>query len=229
MDLKRSLRTSVFASALHQVQAADQPSKKKTHQENIPTLEQLFTRRHVLRTSPGTTVSSRPDPPTTETRTLPLVVSVTNALEWINQSLPLESHTAAKRATMLCNALLPDDEADPVAAFGPPLPKGKRFTIPALSDQESEQRCWQLVAAGRAYNTNAGYKPPTPFVADDPFVPFAIAAVQLEKEQMVVLGQVVKGVGVDDLKVGMPVELVLETLHETDEDIKLTWKWQPSE
>ena len=77
--------------------------------------------------------------------------------------------------------------------------------------------------------TNAGYKPPAPFVADDPFEPFAIAAVQLEKEQMVVLGQVVKGVGVDELKVGMPVELVLEPLHETDEDIKLTWKWQPSE
>lgn len=75
--------------------------------------------------------------------------------------------------------------------------------------------------------TNAGYKPPAPFVAADPFEPFAIAAVQLEKEQMVVLGQVVNGVGVDELKVGMPVELVLEPLHETEEDIKLTWKWKP--
>jgi uncharacterized OB-fold protein len=76
--------------------------------------------------------------------------------------------------------------------------------------------------------TNAGYKPPAPFVAADPFEPFAIAAVQLEKEQMVVLGQVVEGVGVEDLKVGMPVELVLEPLHETDDDIKLTWKWKPT-
>ena len=75
--------------------------------------------------------------------------------------------------------------------------------------------------------TNAGYKPPAPFVAADPFEPFAIAAVQLEKEQMVVLGQVVQGVDVKDLKVGMPVELVLEPLHETDDDIKLTWKWKP--
>jgi uncharacterized OB-fold protein len=76
--------------------------------------------------------------------------------------------------------------------------------------------------------TNAGYKPPAPFVAAEPFEPFAIAAVQLEKEQMVVLGQVIQGVGVEDLKVGMPMELVLEPLHETEEDIKLTWKWKPT-
>ena len=44
---------------------------------------------------------------------------------------------------------------------------------------------------------------------------------------MVVLGQVVEGLNVDDLKVGMAMELVLEPLHETDEDIKVTWKWQP--
>ena len=52
-------------------------------------------------------------------------------------------------------------------------------------------------------------------------------AVQLEKEEMVVLGQVVRGVTVDDLKVGMTMELVLEALHETEDDIKVTWKWQP--
>jgi uncharacterized OB-fold protein len=75
--------------------------------------------------------------------------------------------------------------------------------------------------------TNACYQPPEPFVAPDPFQPYAIAAVELEEEQMVVLGQVVDGVGVDDLKVGMPVELVLETLHEDEEDTKVTWKWKP--
>ncbi|MCZ6830077.1 MAG: Zn-ribbon domain-containing OB-fold protein [Gammaproteobacteria bacterium] len=75
--------------------------------------------------------------------------------------------------------------------------------------------------------TNACYKPPEPFVAADPFEPYAIAAVQLEQEQMVVLGQVVAGVGVEDLKVGMPMELVLETLYEDEEDTKVTWKWKP--
>ena len=75
--------------------------------------------------------------------------------------------------------------------------------------------------------TNACYKPPAPFVAEEPFEPYAIAAVQLEDEQMVVLGQVIEGLTVADLKVGMAMELVLEALHETDEDIKVTWKWQP--
>ena len=58
-------------------------------------------------------------------------------------------------------------------------------------------------------------------------LPYAIAAVYLQQEQMTVLGQVVKGVDVEDLKVGMAMELVLETLHEDEDDIKVTWKWQP--
>ena len=86
----------------------------------------------------------------------------------------------------------------------------------------------ELSRTGHVWSyTNACYQPPAPYVAADPFEPYAIAAVQLEKEQMTVLGQVVEGVSVDDLKVGMPMELVLETLHETDEDIKVTWKWRP--
>ena len=77
--------------------------------------------------------------------------------------------------------------------------------------------------------TDAQYKPPEPFVAAEPYVPYAIAAVQLEKEKMIVLGQVVTGVGVDQLKVGKKVELVLETLHEDDDSVKVTWKWKPTE
>ena len=75
--------------------------------------------------------------------------------------------------------------------------------------------------------TNACYKPPEPFVAADPFEPYTIAAVELAEDKMVVLGQVAEGVNVEDLKVGMQMELVLEPLHETEEDIKVTWKWQP--
>jgi uncharacterized OB-fold protein len=76
--------------------------------------------------------------------------------------------------------------------------------------------------------TNACYQPPQPYVAADPFEPFAIAAVQLEREQMVILGQVVKGVSVEDLDVGMPMELALESLHEGDEGSRLIWKWKPT-
>jgi uncharacterized OB-fold protein len=87
----------------------------------------------------------------------------------------------------------------------------------------------ELSRTGKIWSyTNACYKPPAPFVAPEPFEPYAIAAVQLDKEQMVVLGQVATGVSVEDLKVGMTMELVLESLHETEDDTRVTWKWQPA-
>lgn len=85
-----------------------------------------------------------------------------------------------------------------------------------------------LSRTGKVWSyTDAQYQPPEPFIAPDPYVPYAIAAVQLEKEQMIVLGQAANGITVDDLKVGMDVELVLETLHEDDETDKQIWKWKP--
>ena len=75
--------------------------------------------------------------------------------------------------------------------------------------------------------TNACYQPPEPFVAEDPFQPFAIAAVQLEREQMVILGQVSRATAVAELHVGMPMELVLEILHEEETEARMTWKWRP--
>jgi uncharacterized protein len=85
-----------------------------------------------------------------------------------------------------------------------------------------------LSRTGRIWSfTNASYQPPEPFVAADPFVPFAIAAVELQREKMIVLGQVVSGVGVEDLRVGLAVELVLETLHADAAGDKVIWKWKP--
>jgi uncharacterized OB-fold protein len=84
-----------------------------------------------------------------------------------------------------------------------------------------------LSRTGKVWSfTNAVYQPPEPYVQvdKDAFVPFAIAAVELEKEKMIVLGQVVAGVGVESLKAGLEVELVLEPLS----DGKLTWKWKPA-
>ena len=85
-----------------------------------------------------------------------------------------------------------------------------------------------LSRTGKVWSyTNAGYQPPEPYVSADPYVPFAIAAVELAAEQMVVMGQVVPGVDVDDLAVGAEVELVLDTLYEDDEHEYLVWKWRP--
>jgi len=109
------------------------------------------------------------------------------------------------------------------------------YFFPKQEDYCSNPRCdstdfreVELSRTGHIWSyTNACYKPPEPYVSPEPFEPYAIAAVELEKEQMVVLGQVATGLTVDDLEVGMPMELVLEPLHETGEDIKVTWKWQP--
>ncbi len=77
--------------------------------------------------------------------------------------------------------------------------------------------------------TDAQYQPPEPFVAaTDPYVPYCLAAVELGEERLVVLGQVVAGVGVEDLQVGMPMELVADVLNEDDEHSYIIWKWRPA-
>ena len=83
----------------------------------------------------------------------------------------------------------------------------------------------ELSRSGKLWSwTDACYAPPEPFVAADPYRPFAIAAVELAKEKMVVLGAVINGVTAKELKAGMKMELALEALA----DGKLTWKWKPA-
>lgn len=87
----------------------------------------------------------------------------------------------------------------------------------------------RLSRTGRLWSfTDACYQPPAPYVSPDPFVPYAIAAVELEREKMIVLGQVVEGVGVGDLRAGMEMELVPGTLLDAGEaGAKSTWQWRP--
>lgn len=86
-----------------------------------------------------------------------------------------------------------------------------------------------LSTAGTLWSyTDAQYQPPAPFVAaTDPYEPFCLAAVELAEEQLVVLGQVTAGVGIDDLTVGMPMELVADVLDEDDDTTYVVWKWRP--
>ena len=86
----------------------------------------------------------------------------------------------------------------------------------------------ELSRRGRVWSyTDAQYKPPAPYVpATEPFEPFAIAAVELEREKIVILGQVAASFGVADLQVGSEVELVVEPL---DPSGALVWKWRPAE
>ncbi len=88
----------------------------------------------------------------------------------------------------------------------------------------------ELSRTGKIWSfTNAGYQPPEPYVpVTDPYEPFAIAAVELEAEQLVVLGQVVPGVSVEDLRIGMEMELVLDVLYSDDDHDYVVWKWKPT-
>ena len=76
--------------------------------------------------------------------------------------------------------------------------------------------------------TDNRYAPPAPYVAADPFVPYAVAAVELADEKLVVLGQVAPGVRVEDLEVGMEMELTLGTLYSDAEHEYLIWHWKPA-
>ena len=78
-----------------------------------------------------------------------------------------------------------------------------------------------LSRRGRVWSYTVNhYAPPAPYVAADPFEPYGIAAVELDEEKLVVLGQFAGDAG--ELRVGLPVELVLDTLF----DDQVVWKWR---
>jgi uncharacterized OB-fold protein len=98
---------------------------------------------------------------------------------------------------------------------------------PACRSNDFEQL--PLSRTGKLWSfTDNRYPPPAPYVAPDPFVPYIVAAVELDREKMVVLGQVSPGVSIGDLAAGMAMELVIDTLYEDDENEYLVWKWRPS-
>ena len=90
----------------------------------------------------------------------------------------------------------------------------------------------ELSRTGRIWSyTDAQYQPPAPYIppggAGGNHEPFAIAAVELAAEGIVVMGQLAAGVGVHDVQVGDEVELVIDTLYVDDEHEYLIWKWAP--
>ncbi|MEV7324904.1 zinc ribbon domain-containing protein [Streptomyces sp. NPDC093970] len=89
-----------------------------------------------------------------------------------------------------------------------------------------------LSPRGRIWSyTDSRYRPPSPYESDPerPWVPYALIAVELESERIVVLGQAVAGITVADLAVGMEVEVVPGVLGEDPEAACTTWHWRPVE
>lgn len=69
--------------------------------------------------------------------------------------------------------------------------------------------------------TENRYQPPAPYPQSENFEPFAVAAVHLADEGIIVLGKVVEGTLAADLKVGMEMELTTMPLY-ADDDV---WHW----
>lgn len=75
--------------------------------------------------------------------------------------------------------------------------------------------------------TENRYPPPAPYPAQEPFEPFAIAAVALAAEGLIVLGKVARGTLAADLKVGIEMELTTMPLYVDDDGARRTvyaWK-----
>lgn len=77
--------------------------------------------------------------------------------------------------------------------------------------------------------TNNYYPPPSPYVSPDPFVPYAIAVVELSEEKLMVMGQLADGYDFTELQVGMEMELVVEPLSiDNQGNENVIWKWKPA-
>lgn len=76
--------------------------------------------------------------------------------------------------------------------------------------------------------TENRYAPPPPYRVAEPFEPYALAAVELEAEGLVVLGQVAKGVLAADLAVGMEMQVELDTLYREDGVDHVVYVWAPA-
>ena len=99
---------------------------------------------------------------------------------------------------------------------------------PGFADAELKEVALSNRGKLWSYTTNH-YKPPEPYVSPEPFEPYTVAAVELTKERMVVLGQLADGVDPNDVEVGQEMQLVLGTLYEDDENEYVVWKWKPVE
>lgn len=128
-----------------------------------------------------------------------------------------------------------DDEANP-ALLGSRCTSCGTYSFPREKTLCKNPSCMgrtfdevELSRRGTIWSfTNACYQPPPPYVpVSDPFEPFCIAAVELADEHMVVMGQMVDGVTVEDLHAGMEVEIVLDTLFEDEENEYVVWRWKP--
>jgi uncharacterized OB-fold protein len=106
-------------------------------------------------------------------------------------------------------------------------PRGDDCPNPACDSTELTST--PLSRKGRVWSyTENRYAPPPPFKATEPFEPYALAAVELADEGLIVLGQVAKGVLAADLEVGMEMEVGIDVLYRDDDHEYLVYVWEPA-
>jgi uncharacterized OB-fold protein len=97
---------------------------------------------------------------------------------------------------------------------------------PACSSSDLEPS--ELSRKGRVWSWSMNhYAAPPPFPQTEPFEPYGVAAVELAKERMIVLGMLARDVDASALSIGKEVELVVEPLYTDDDGEHLVWKWRP--
>jgi uncharacterized protein len=127
------------------------------------------------------------------------------------------------------------DEAAPQLMGARGVETGSYFWPTALAVSANPSRPGEvrepalLSRRGRLWSwTTNHYAPPEPYVSPDPFVPYTVCAVELDVEQMVVLGQLATAADPTQLEVGMNMELVLGPLYEDDDNEYVVWQWAPA-
>jgi len=98
-------------------------------------------------------------------------------------------------------------------------PRANNCPNPACAADELEPAALSRRGTLWSYTENR-YQPPPPYPQSDQFEPFAVAAVQLADEGIIVLGKVVPGTLAADLRVGMEMELTTMGLYVDDDGVE---------
>jgi uncharacterized OB-fold protein len=105
-------------------------------------------------------------------------------------------------------------------------PRADNCPNPACSADELEQVALSRRGTLWSYTENR-YQPPSPYPQSESFEPFAVAAVELAEEGIIVLGKVVDGTLAADLKVGMEMELTTMRLYVDDDGVeRAVYAWR---
>lgn len=127
------------------------------------------------------------------------------------------------------------DDTDTPRLIGARCPRCGTYVFPPRESNCPNPGCGgdelervALSRRGRLWSyTENRYQPPPPYPQSESFEPFAVAAVQLADEGIIVLGKVVEGTLAEDLKVGMEMELTTMALYVDDAGLQRSvyaWK-----